>query len=173
MVYTALTKGMVRNIYLYLDRTFLVSSKSLKPVWEMGLELFRKFILDDPLVYQSTLKCFWDKMVALRDADSLIPTINSANPIDTDTMDSASHIDTANTNPQDTNVLKTCCGVFSGLDIYYTKFEPAFLQTTREYYQAKALEFTKEIKSAENSLNSSTQYLDYIIESLELSLIHI
>ena len=33
----------LRNVFLYLDRSFVLQTPSLRSIWDMGLELFRNF----------------------------------------------------------------------------------------------------------------------------------
>lgn len=33
----------LRNVFLYLDRSFVLQTPSLRSIWDMGLELFRGF----------------------------------------------------------------------------------------------------------------------------------
>lgn len=34
----------LRNIFLYLDRSFVLQTPNLRSIWDMGLELFRNFL---------------------------------------------------------------------------------------------------------------------------------
>ncbi|GAA5882845.1 hypothetical protein JCM3774_006868 [Rhodotorula dairenensis] len=41
---------LVRSIFLYLDRTYVLSSAELLSIWDLGLDLFRHAVLGDPQV---------------------------------------------------------------------------------------------------------------------------
>ena len=49
MVFFAHSKMMIRNVLLFLDRTWILNSKS-KCIWEMGQDLFRDFIVEDKMI---------------------------------------------------------------------------------------------------------------------------
>ncbi len=38
---------MIRSIFLYMDRTYLMQTSGLKSLWDTGLELFRGNVMDD------------------------------------------------------------------------------------------------------------------------------
>jgi len=41
---------MIRSIFLYLDRTYVLQTSGLHSLWEMGLDLFRGHIMNIPEV---------------------------------------------------------------------------------------------------------------------------
>lgn len=45
---------MIRSIFLYLDRTFVLQTPGLPAIWDMGLALFRSF-LSPPIFYSVKL----------------------------------------------------------------------------------------------------------------------
>ena len=46
---------MIRSIFLYLDRTYVLQSTSLKSLWDMSLDLFRDLIMGDSEVKLKTI----------------------------------------------------------------------------------------------------------------------
>ena len=46
---------MIRSIFLYLDRTYVLQTAGLKSLWDMGLDLFRTNIMDDVSLKQATV----------------------------------------------------------------------------------------------------------------------
>lgn len=34
----------LRNVFLYLDRSFVLQTPNLRSIWDMGLELFRLYL---------------------------------------------------------------------------------------------------------------------------------
>jgi cullin-4 len=53
---------MIRNIFLYLDRTFVLQTSNLKSVWDMGLHLFRETILGDQEILAKTINAVLSKI---------------------------------------------------------------------------------------------------------------
>ncbi len=47
---------MIRSIFLYLDRTYVLQKNNLKSIWDFGLELFRDFILSDSDIQSKLVK---------------------------------------------------------------------------------------------------------------------
>uniref|UniRef100_A0A8C7TI34 Cullin 4B n=1 Tax=Oncorhynchus mykiss TaxID=8022 RepID=A0A8C7TI34_ONCMY len=46
---------MIRSIFLFLDRTYVLQNSMLPSVWDMGLELFRFYIISDMKVQSKTI----------------------------------------------------------------------------------------------------------------------
>uniref|UniRef100_A0A4W2GLX4 Cullin 4A n=1 Tax=Bos indicus x Bos taurus TaxID=30522 RepID=A0A4W2GLX4_BOBOX len=46
---------MIRSIFLFLDRTYVLQNSTLPSIWDMGLELFRNHIISDKMVQTKTI----------------------------------------------------------------------------------------------------------------------
>uniref|UniRef100_A0A8C7UZD5 Cullin-4B n=1 Tax=Oncorhynchus mykiss TaxID=8022 RepID=A0A8C7UZD5_ONCMY len=46
---------MIRSIFLFLDRTYVLQNSMLPSIWDMGLELFRFYIISDMKVQSKTI----------------------------------------------------------------------------------------------------------------------
>ncbi|XP_067136067.1 LOW QUALITY PROTEIN: cullin-4B [Centruroides vittatus] len=46
---------MIRSIFLFLDRTYVLQNASIVSVWDMGLDMFRIHIISNPLVQSRTV----------------------------------------------------------------------------------------------------------------------
>uniref|UniRef100_A0A1D5Q2F9 Cullin-4A n=1 Tax=Macaca mulatta TaxID=9544 RepID=A0A1D5Q2F9_MACMU len=46
---------MIRSIFLFLDRTYVLQNSTLPSIWDMGLELFRTHIISDKMVQSKTI----------------------------------------------------------------------------------------------------------------------
>lgn len=46
---------MIRSIFLYMDRTYLMQTSGLKSLWDTGLDLFRGAIMDDAGIQRSVV----------------------------------------------------------------------------------------------------------------------
>ncbi|KAG2184596.1 hypothetical protein INT43_000505 [Umbelopsis isabellina] len=98
---------MIRSIFLYLDRTYVLQSSGIFSLWDMGLELFR-----EQLMSQTSLR---DKIVG--GCIDVITTERSG-----DTINSS--------------LLQSLIRIFIDLSIYDV-FEEPFLQKTRLFYRSE------------------------------------
>uniref|UniRef100_A0A8C0L0G1 Cullin-4A n=1 Tax=Canis lupus dingo TaxID=286419 RepID=A0A8C0L0G1_CANLU len=46
---------MIRSIFLFLDRTYVLQNSMLPSIWDMGLELFRNHIISDKMVQSKSI----------------------------------------------------------------------------------------------------------------------
>ena len=46
---------MIRSIFLFLDRTYVLQNSTLPSIWDMGLKLFRNYIISDKMVQTKTI----------------------------------------------------------------------------------------------------------------------
>lgn len=46
---------MIRSIFLYLDRTYVIQTSGIKSLWDMGLQLFRVHIAVHPDIERKTV----------------------------------------------------------------------------------------------------------------------
>jgi len=99
---------MVRSIFLFLDRTYVLQTSSILSIWDMGLDLFRIHIISHPLVQNRTV-------------DGLLQLIEKER-----------HGDTV-----DRSLLKSLLRMLSDLQIYQDAFETEFLQATDRLYAAE------------------------------------
>ncbi|CAZ84058.1 unnamed protein product [Tuber melanosporum] len=99
--------GMIRSVFLYLDRSYLLNNAnpSLQPVEPTGLELFRHHII----LAQEIETKFMDGIMALFERDRQQCSI-------------------------DASLLTRAVRMVDSLDLYETNFEPRFLAMSREYY---------------------------------------
>lgn len=99
---------MIRSIFLYLDRTYVLQNPTVHSIWDMGLDLFRSHIAMNTLVQSRTV-------------DGLLLLIEKER-----TGDSV-----------DRTLLKSLLRMLSDLQIYQDAFEEKFLVATKQLYQAE------------------------------------
>ncbi|PWW77913.1 Cullin-domain-containing protein [Tuber magnatum] len=99
--------GMIRSIFLYLDRSYLLnnSNSSFQPVESTGLELFRRHII----LAQEIETKFMNGIMTLFGRDRQQRPINAS-------------------------LLTSAIRMVDSLDLYTSNFEPRFLVMSREYY---------------------------------------
>jgi cullin-4 len=57
---------MIRSIFLYLDRTYVLQTSTLKSLWEMGLFVFRENILSSSALLRKTVDDIMDSIQSER-----------------------------------------------------------------------------------------------------------
>jgi cullin-4 len=107
---------MIRSIFLFLDRTYVLQTSSILSIWDMGLELFRLHIISHPLVQTRT-------------ADGLLLLIEKERCGDS----------------VDRSLLKSLLRMLSDLQIYLDAFEAKFLQVVGVPYLKKTFKIPTEI----------------------------
>lgn len=112
---------MIRSIFLYLDRSYLLPSIKEKPIEAIGLDFFRKHIATDATI----------EPLFLRGIFTLIDT------------DRRTDSDGANNN--NIPLLLSCIRIISNLGMYNHAFEPQFITFSRSYFsQLAAAESTSQ-----------------------------
>ncbi|GBG65908.1 hypothetical protein CBR_g54200 [Chara braunii] len=132
---------MIRSIALYLDRTYVLQNSSVRSLWDMGLQLFRKHLASCPEVEKKTVK----GLLRLIERERLGETV-------------------------DRPLLKNLLRMFGALGIYTESFERPFLEETAEFYAAEGTRFMQQtdvpdyLKHVETRLHEENerclQYLD-------------
>ncbi|EDM08876.1 similar to cullin 4A (predicted), isoform CRA_b [Rattus norvegicus] len=99
---------MIRSIFLFLDRTYVLQNSMLPSIWDMGLELFRNHIISDRMVQSKTI----DGILLL------IGRERSGEAVDR-------------------SLLRSLLSMLSDLQVYKDSFELKFLEETNCLYAAE------------------------------------
>uniref|UniRef100_A0A1B6CF55 Cullin-4A n=1 Tax=Clastoptera arizonana TaxID=38151 RepID=A0A1B6CF55_9HEMI len=141
---------MIRSIFLYLDRTYVLQNPSIHSIWDMGLDLFRIHIVMNSLVQTRTV-------------DGLLMLIDKERQGDT----------------VDRTLLKSLLRMLSDLSIYQDAFESKFLVATERLYAAEGQRLMQEqdvpeyLHHVDKRLNEENErLLHYLDQSTKWSLIH-
>ncbi|CAG8562028.1 588_t:CDS:10 [Paraglomus occultum] len=97
--------ALIRSIFLYLDRTYVLQNSSIISLWDMGLELFRKHIMSAVDVRGKTL----DGLLSVIHRERLGESV-------------------------DRSLLVSLIHMYVDLSIYTQGFEAPFLQDTHDFY---------------------------------------
>ncbi|KAI9090838.1 cullin [Phlyctochytrium arcticum] len=101
---------LIRSIFLYLDRTYVLQTSSLKSIWDMGLDLFRERIMgNDQPVKDKVVKAILDQVEKDRNGD----LVNRV-------------------------LIRSLLRMFSELSIYASAFDTALRTSTEQYYSAES-----------------------------------
>lgn len=107
---------MVRSIFLYLDRTYILQNH-ISSIWDMGLELFGKYILLNTLVQTRVVEGLLMLIEKERQGDQV-----------------------------DRSLLKSLLRMLTDLQIYDKAFEQKFLQATERLYAAEGQRLMQELE---------------------------
>ncbi|XP_072675388.1 cullin-4B-like isoform X5 [Canis lupus baileyi] len=100
--------SMIRNIFLFLDRTYVFQISMLSSIWDMGLELFKSYIICDQNVQSRTI-------------DGILLLIEKER----------------NGEMIDRCLIQRLLSMLSDLQIYQVSFENKFLEETNRFYAAE------------------------------------
>ncbi|XP_033868016.1 cullin-4A-like [Acipenser ruthenus] len=106
---------MIRSIFLFLDRTYVLQNSMLPSIWDTGLELFRSHIISD-------------KMVQSKTVDGILQLIERER----------------NGEAVDRSLLRSLLNMLSDLQVYKDSFEQKFLKETHRLYAAEGQSLMQE-----------------------------
>ncbi|XP_045781238.1 cullin-4A isoform X2 [Maniola jurtina] len=107
---------MIRSIFLYLDRTYVLQNPSIHSIWDMGLDLFRHHIAMNTLIQTRTVDGLLLLIERERGGDAV-----------------------------DISLLKSLLRMLSDLQIYQDAFEQKFLLATERLYAAEGQRLMREL----------------------------
>ncbi|XP_077589469.1 cullin-4B [Stigmatopora nigra] len=106
---------MIRGIFLFLDRTYVLQNSMLPSIWDMGLELFRFYIISDRKVQSKTIDGILLLIERERNGEAI-----------------------------DRSLLRSLLNMLSDLQIYQDSFEERFLEETNRLYAAEGQRLMQE-----------------------------
>ncbi|XP_051869270.1 cullin-4A-like isoform X1 [Pristis pectinata] len=106
---------MIRSIFLFLDRTYVLQSSMLPSIWDIGLELFRTHIINDKTVQSKTI-------------DGILLLIEKER----------------NGEAVDRSLIRSLLSMLSDLQVYQESFEQRFLEETNCLYAAEGQRLMQE-----------------------------
>ncbi|KAJ8348761.1 hypothetical protein SKAU_G00273500 [Synaphobranchus kaupii] len=104
-----------RSIFLFLDRTYVLQNSMLPSIWDMGLELFRFYIISDQKVQNKTIDGILLLIERERNGEAI-----------------------------DRSLLRSLLSMLSDLQIYQDSFEQRFLEETNRLYAAEGQRLMQE-----------------------------
>ncbi|CAG9855429.1 unnamed protein product [Phyllotreta striolata] len=108
---------MIRSIFLYLDRTYVLQNPNISSIWDMGLELFSKYIILNTLVQTRVVEGLLMLIEKERQGDKV-----------------------------DRTLLKSLLRMLTDLQIYDKAFEQKFLQSTERLYASEGQRLMQELE---------------------------
>ncbi|CCJ29504.1 unnamed protein product, partial [Pneumocystis jirovecii] len=148
--------SMIRSIFFYFDRTFLLITPGLSSIWDTGVSLFREHLFMDLSIND----------LFFSDIFTIIATIRSYS---LDFMKAPNII-----------LLQSSIKMISSLNLYGSLFEPKFIQATEIYYSNEALRsiesgFPDEYLSyIKKTLNKEENFCsEFFLEQTKSKVIHV
>eukprot|EP00064_Thunnus_orientalis_P013669 superscaffoldBa00002263_g13709 len=106
---------MIRSIFLFLDRTYVLQNSLLPSIWDTGLELFRTHIVSNSAVQKRTVDGILEQIELERNGETI-----------------------------DRSLLRSLLGMLSDLQVYKDSFEERFLIETNRLYAAEGQRLMQE-----------------------------
>ena len=111
---------MIRSIFLFLDRTYVLQNASICSIWDMSLDLFRSQVVSHPRIQSRTI----EGILLLIERERKMESV-------------------------DRSLLKSLLRMLSDLQIYQQVFEGKFLKSTEEFYAGEGQRLMEELEVAE------------------------
>lgn len=142
---------MIRSIFLYLDRTYVLQNPNISSIWDMGLELFSKYIILNTLVQTRVVEGLLMLIEKERQGDKV-----------------------------DRTLLKSLLRMLTDLQIYSKAFEQKFLQSTERLYAAEGQKLMQELDVADylahvekRLIEENERVIHYLDSNTKPQLIHV
>nr|CAG4649961.1 EOG090X01NX [Sida crystallina] len=140
---------LIRSIFLYLDRTYVLQNPAVVSLWDMGLDTFKIYIISHSLVQSRTVEGLLHLIDKERQGDTV-----------------------------DRSLLKSLLRMLSDLGIYQEAFETKFLASTERVYSAEGQRLMQEREVPEYVIHvdkrlheENERLLHYLDHSTKRSLI--
>lgn len=141
---------MIRSIFLYLDRTYVLQNPHIPSIWDMGLDLFRQYIMANTLVQTRIVEGLLMLIEKERQGDAV-----------------------------DRTLLKSLLRMLTDLQIYLKAFEEKFLVATERLYAAEGMRLMQEVEVPQylnhvekRLIEENERILHYLDNSTKPRLIH-
>lgn len=142
---------MIRSIFLYLDRTYVLQNPNISSIWDMGLELFSKYIILNTLVQTRVVEGLLMLIEKERQGDKV-----------------------------DRTLLKSLLRMLTDLQIYSKAFEQKFLQSTERLYAAEGQKLMQELEVSDylahvekRLMEENERVIHYLDSNTKPQLIHV
>ncbi|KAJ3080356.1 Cullin-4, partial [Rhizoclosmatium hyalinum] len=139
---------MIRSIFLYLDRTYVIQTPNLKSIWDMGLDLFRSNFLGNSIMVENVEDSL---SLKTRVVDAILQTIENER----------------NGQQIPTDLLKSLLQMFVDLGIYITVFEARYLATTESFLVHESAQRLRDMGDGSSSGLAVGAYLEYVEKRVE------
>lgn len=135
--------SMIRGIFLFLDRKYVLSESSIMSIWDLGIEKFRYYFSGNAIIQKRTV----EEILNLIEEERRGGVIDRA-------------------------LVKDLLGMMTSLSIYKTQFEPRFFEETQRLYRTQSQRLVNEqdvpdyLKYVDRIITEETQRSIHYLESL-------
>lgn len=135
--------NMIRGIFLFLDRKYVLPESSIMSIWDLGIDKFRHYFSNNAIIQKRTV----DELLELIQSERKGTTI-------------------------DRPLVKDILGMLSSLSLYSSMFEPRFLEETQRHYRAESQKFMNDLdvpaylKYIKRKIEEEEKMSRYFLESL-------
>lgn len=99
----------IRSIFLYLDRGYVKKETSVRSLWDLGLQYFRRHLETEPQVETKIVSGLLNQIERERKGEAI-----------------------------NRDIIKSLIQMLTSLQIYHARFETLFLSNTEEFYRAES-----------------------------------
>ncbi|KAI8913801.1 Cullin, partial [Powellomyces hirtus] len=125
---------LIRSIFLYLDRTYVLHTAGLRSLWDMGLDLYRERVMDGQLpVKKNVIDALLEQIKRERDGERI-----------------------------DHHMLRSHLRMFMDLSIYFTSFDPMFREASELYYTREGERLISELDNSGSGGDAVGRYLQHV-----------
>lgn len=134
---------MIKSIFLFLDRKYVLPESSVVSIWDLGIAKFRHYFSCNKIIHQRTVEELLDLIEQERKGGSINRTL-----------------------------VKDLLTMLSNLSLYKTTFEPRFLEETVRLYKAESQKLVNEkdvpeyLNYVSRVISDETERSNYYLESL-------
>lgn len=134
---------MIRGIYSFLDRKYVLSNSSIMSIWDLGVEKFRLYFTNNTIIQKRTVQEILNLIEQERHGSII-----------------------------DRGLVKDLLDMMSSLSVYKTLFERRFLEETERLYKTESHRFVNELdvpaylKYVNKIIEDETERSRYYLESL-------
>lgn len=134
---------MIKSIFLFLDRKYVLPESSVVSIWDLGIAKFRHYFSCNKIIHQRTIEELLDLIEQERKGGSINRTL-----------------------------VKDLLTMLSNLSLYKTTFEPRFLEETVRLYKAESQKLVNEkdvpeyLNYVSRVISDETERSNYYLESL-------
>eukprot|EP00761_Pharyngomonas_kirbyi_P014490 gb/GECH01014520.1/.p1 GENE.gb/GECH01014520.1/~~gb/GECH01014520.1/.p1 ORF type:complete len:769 (+),score=194.98 gb/GECH01014520.1/:1-2307(+) len=122
---------LIRNIFLYLDRTYVMQNSSVRSLWDMGLEFFRKYVVLEPEIEKKCINDLLQLIRQEREGEQL-----------------------------DRSLIKTLISMLVSLNIYVSHFEQKLINNTKEFYYDEGKRCVEQYQTSEYLIHVESRLRD-------------
>lgn len=135
---------MIRSIFLYLDRTYLMQTPGVKNLWDTGLDLFREYIVEEPSIKKGVIQ----GILLNVEKDRYVVFILQ--------------IDSVGRKGEQIpkTLIRSLIRMFQDLSIYFSVLESPLIKATSSFYSAYAKSFVDSFTSSMGGSHVSGYVMD-------------